>query len=381
MLTKIARGEFLLTRVLAVLAAAIGVAALGQERAALGQDRAAPTATEPAAAAGGSRAATAGQNSATASGPATSVTAARIDLRVSRLVDMHYTLRHFAELPDEKRPAELRAAADVVGEIEKTLGGAMAWGILEAALVEAADVAAARQIAEMLPTEFQSMSGAKLPLRELATRLMAAYEPIEGRFVERIWPEHEKTLRAARGKLDSSLLPQAARCLEYIERSFGMENAQATIPVYLVAAAPTPGGFTHRRRGGGGVCFVGVDERPELLNETVLHECVHALDLSTQSQATALNTLRKELQAAGLGPRSEMMRSVPHTLMFVQAGETVRRLLNPEHKHYGDAAGYYAKVPEAVAAVREPWTAFLDEKLSREAAIAKIVERTPKGAK
>jgi hypothetical protein len=113
--------------------------------------------------------------------------------------------------------------------------------------------------------------------------------------------------------------------------------------------------------------------------ETVLHECIHALDISTQSQPTALQVLRKDLQAAGLAPRSEMMRSVPHTLMFVQAGETVRRLLNPEHKHYGDVAGYYAKVPEAVAAVREPWTAYLDEKLTRDAAIKQIVEKTPKG--
>lgn len=314
----------------------------------------------------------------TTSAPVPSV---RIELRVSRFVDMHYALRHFAEAPAEKRPAELRSAADVAGEIEKTLGGALAWGILEGALVEAADVTAARKIAETLPAEFQSVTGAKLPLRDLATRLTTAYEPIEAGFIERIWPEHERKLRATRARLETDLLPHAARCLEYIERSFGMEDAQATIPIYLVAAAPSPGAFTHRRRGGGGVCFVGADERAELLIETVLHECVHALDLSTQSQPTALNVLRKELQAAGLPPRSEMMRSVPHTLMFVQAGETVRRLLVPGHKHYGDVAGYYAKVPEAVTAVREPWTAYLDEKLSREAAIKQIVERTPKAAK
>lgn len=306
---------------------------------------------------------------------------ARVDLRISRFADMHHAMRRYAEIPAEKRPAEFRAAADAATETEKALGGVIAWGILEGALIDAADLPAARAIAEKLPPEFQSMSGAKLPLRELALRLVAAYEPVEAAFAERIWPEHEPKLRTMRERLNAELMPHAARCLAHIERCFNMQDAQPSIPVYLVAEAPTPGGFTHRRRGGGGVCIVGLDDRPGLMIETVLHECVHALDLSTQSQPTALNTLRKDLQAAGLPPRSELIRSVPHTLMFVQSGETVRRLLNPDHKHYGDAAGYYAKVPEATAAVREPWTEYLDEKLSREAAIRKIVEKTPRPPK
>lgn len=313
-----------------------------------------------------------------ASQPATTRPSGRIDLRTSLFVDMHYTVRACADQPAEKRPAELKAAAEMAAEVEKALGSKMAWGVLEGALLEATDVASARALAERLPPEFQSMSGAKLPLRELATKLLQAYEPIEAGFVAQTWPQHEKKLAATRERLASELLPHAPRCLDYIERSLGMENAQASIPVYLVAQAPWPGGFTHRRRGGGGVCVVSAEERPELMCETVLHECIHALDLSTQSQPTALNVLEKQLQEAGLPPRSELLRSVPHTLMFVQAGETVRRLLNPAHKHYGDAAGYYAKVPEATAAVRDAWIAFLDEKQSRDAAIKQIVEKTPK---
>jgi hypothetical protein len=340
---------------LRILAAAVlllgGIAAAAQE----------PPATRPAD----------GAARASAARPA------RIDLRMSRFVDLHYAMRHYAELPADKRPEEYQAAANAAAAVNAALSGPLGWGILESALFEASDVAAAKAMAERLPTEFQSMSGAKLPLRELAMQLVKAYEPIETRFGERIWPEHEKSLRTERARLDQELMPHAAKCLAYIERSFRMEDVQATIPVYLLALAPSPGAFTHRRRGGGGVCFVGVDERPGMMVETILHECVHALDISTQSQPTALNTLRKDLQSAGLPPRSELMRSVPHTLMFVQSGETVRRLLEPQHKHYGDVAGYYAKVPESVAAVRAPWTAYLDEKLSLEAALRQIIEKTP----
>lgn len=254
----------------------------------------------------------------------------------------------------------------------------MAWGILEGSLIQAEDVAAARRIAEKFPAEFQSMTGAKLPLRELATKLLDAYEPIEHDFAAKTWPDHQRKIATARKALEAELLPHASRCIEYIEKSLGMNKGQEAIPVYLVASAPAPGGFTHRRRSGGGVCIVSADEKPELLTETVLHECIHALDISTQSQPTVLNELRTKLQQAGHSARSEAMRSVPHTLIFVQAGETVRRMLIPRHRHYGDAAGYYAKVPEAAAAVREPWTAHLDGKLTSDETVARMVEKTPR---
>lgn len=302
----------------------------------------------------------------------------RIELLENRFLDMHYVIRALAEVAEDKRPEPMRAAVKTAAEIENSLGGQMAWGILEGSLMQAEDIAAARRIAEKLPAEFQSMSGATLPLRELAQKLLDAYEPIERDFVERTWPDHQRKIAAARKSLAADLLPLAARCIEYIEKSLDMKDGQQAIPVYLVASAPWPGGFTHRRRGGGGVCIVGVDQKPELLVETALHECIHALDISTQSQPTVLNELRKKLQQAGHSPRSELMRSVPHTLIFVQAGETVRRMLNPQHRHYGDTAGYYARVPEATNAVREPWTAHLEGKMTTNEAVARMVEKTPR---
>lgn len=297
----------------------------------------------------------------------------RIDLRSARFIDMHHWMREIAESPEADRPADLKAAAASVANIEKALGGTLAWGILEGSLVECADLAAARKVADGLPVEFQSMSGAKLALREQAQALMKAYEPVEKHFVEKVWPQHEKQIAAATERLNKELLPQAGVCLEYIEKCLQMSDTQPVIPIYLVARSPEPGAVTHRRRGGGGVCIVGLDEKPDLLTEIILHECIHALDISTARQPTVLNNLRKHLQESGLPPRSDLMRNVPHTLMFVQAGETVRRKLDPKHRHYGDEAGYYEKVKAATEIVRDSWTSHLEGKQTSEDAIARMV--------
>ncbi len=58
--------------------------------------------------------------------------------------------------------------------------------------------------------------------------------------------------------------------------------------------------------------------------------------------------------------------------MFVQAAGTVRKVLDPGHKDYGDTAGYYPKVPRATAVVRPAWEAYLRGEISRDAALERI---------
>jgi hypothetical protein len=59
--------------------------------------------------------------------------------------------------------------------------------------------------------------------------------------------------------------------------------------------------------------------------------------------------------------------------MFVQAGETIRRLVDPKHEHVGVVSHYYDKV-RAVADVELPaWKDYLDGKSTRAEALEKIV--------
>jgi hypothetical protein len=311
-----------------------------------------------------------------ASRPAAETT---LDLRVNRFIDLHYFVRRQSQATTAPALDGLADAAAIAREMETKLGGALGWGLIEGTLAECADSAEALEACARLPETFKDRAGRSIPIREGTLRLVRAYAQIEPAFLERIWPHHRELIEQARKVLAEKLLPKQAGCFGYMVDRLGMQDPHLTIPVYLVAEAPAPGAVTHRRRGGGGVCFISADSgAAALLPEIVLHEAIHALDIATADQDTALQALRKALREAGLDPKDPRSRDVPHTLMFVMAGETVRHVLDPALQHYGDVAGYYAKVPAATAAVRPAWTEYLDGKLTRAAAVARIVTETVK---
>lgn len=309
--------------------------------------------------------------------PSTQAAGTRLEIRVNAFVDMHYLVRKHVrgglEMPDIEGFAE---AAVMAGEVEAMLGGPPAWGFVEGTLGDCASVAEARRACAELPESFASRSGRTVRLRDAAMQLLSAYERIEAEFLRELWPRHRVAIERARRELEAALLLREERCFAFILEHLAMEDPRRPIPVYLVAEAPYPQGFSHRYRDGG-VCFVGVEQLTgSLLCEIVIHEAIHALDIATLEQPTVLQTLRKRLLEGGFAPRSEAYRDVPHTVIFVQAAETVRRLIEPSHKHYGDVEGYYAKVPLAVKVVRMNWEAHLHGKISLARVIDQMIAAT-----
>jgi hypothetical protein len=217
-------------------------------------------------------------------------------------------------------------------------------------------------------------------LRREACALLETYAPIEAAFREEVWPEHERTIEAAARRVREVLIPKQAACFAEICRRLGLPDPQAAIPVYLVAKAPPPGASTHRRRGLG-VCFVsvdGADEAWSLLYEAILHESIHAIDVAAQGQPTVFAQLKRRLTSAGVGPRNPANRNTAHTVVFVQAAETVRRLVDPNHRHHGDVRGYYDRVGPVAPIVRRWWTAYLDDETTRAEALAAMVGEVAK---
>ncbi|MDM7916313.1 MAG: hypothetical protein QUU85_13785, partial [Candidatus Eisenbacteria bacterium] len=153
----------------------------------------------------------------------------------------------------------------------------------------------------------------------------------------------------------------------------GLTPSPEPIPVYLVARSPWPHGVTHRTHQGGGVCWIGADgDSGGLLIETILHEATHALDV--RSREGVLAELRARLAASPLQGSPSRQRDIAHTLIFVEAAETVRRVLDPQHIDYGEASGYYARVGRVAEVERTIWRQHLDGRVSREQAIAAIVD-------
>lgn len=105
--------------------------------------------------------------------------------------------------------------------------------------------------------------------------------------------------------------------------------------------------------------------------EIVVHESIHALDLTGES---ALDVLRQRLGM--LDPRLPAREAwnVSHAVMFAQAAGTVRRLLAPHHRDYGEVSGVYTRLPKGAEVVAPAWQAWMRGEISRDAAIDRIVD-------
>lgn len=298
-----------------------------------------------------------------------------IVIRTSPIVDLHFYVRSLVESEDGAAPPELRACAEVAREFRDRVGSGFGWAFIEANLPAVRTAAELQAEFAALPEVVRRRDGSEVALGEPARRLAEAYAQAESAFLEQVWPRHERVLADAARRLEGALLKRLEDCLGHVLGSLMMRDPQAEVPVFLVADAPPPQGVTHRRRGGGPVCFVGVEGLDvSLLSEIVLHEAIHALDVLTEESGSALVQLRRQLRAAGYAPTSPAYRDVPHTLIFVQAAETIRRKLAPDHSDYGEVHGYYDRIGAAVRAVRPVWRELLDGQIAPQEAIDRIVE-------
>ena len=294
----------------------------------------------------------------------------RIVLHESAAIDLYFHVRAMAggsASPGEAFAPAVEAARELYGALGRN---ALALGAIEGLLPgcrTAADVATAFGRA---PETVELRGGAKAPLRAGAAKLAQALVAAEPHF-EALWKEHARIIADGRARWNERVGAREAELLAFHLASLGMRDPGLAIPVYLMAEAPWPGAVTHLDEEGRGVCFVAVkgEEGSQLL-ETVLHEVTHALDVA--SDEWVLNDLRGALAAAGIGRRDAAFRDLPHTLMFVQAAESIRRIVAPEHRDYGDVSGYYGRAPESEL-VRGFWRDHLEGKLSRAEAIAGIV--------
>ena len=319
--------------------------------------------------------------------------AARLEIRTLPFVDLYFYVRALAvETEPVPELAGLREAVDAVRALGKQLTSPAALAPIEGAIANCATAAEAREATSSLPEKWDPRPGSHVMLRKLGTDIVAAIAPAEPAFLEKVWPEHQGEVAAAMQRIDATFAPKSQECLAYVAKSLGLAAGDLAIPVRLVAEMPFPGAVTQRGQDDRGVCFVAVrGAEGTQLFETILHEATHALDVATpappadapasssgaapegSAPESVLADLRARLEKTGLTRADAAWRDVPHTLMFVQAGETIRRIVDERHEHYGTVARYYAKV-QAIADVEIPaWTAFLDGKATREETLSRIV--------
>jgi len=303
--------------------------------------------------------------------------ATQIELHVEPLADLWLYLRMLAESRG-REPVEpwLAEAVEPVAELGRALRAAgVGWHIVDTQLHFATTVAELRRVF----TEVRSLSaahGGDPAVVRAIERTGALLEVASPRFREELWREHERAIAAARERLGRDLLAVEDEALGDVLRSLAMEDPGTTFHVYLTARGPFPEAVTYRAWGGVPVSFVGVlsdHHAGTLLSEIVLHESHHALEGASEGPSHALARLRARLAEAGAS--ASHRHTIPHNLMFIQAAETVRRVLDPEHRDYGFESGYYERAAPALEQ-REIWLGHLrgertlDEALDEMAALA-----------
>lgn len=307
--------------------------------------------------------------------------ATRIEFQQSAAVDLFYHARALAAAETTDAPEVLLGAARAAKELNRSLGGSfLAWGPI-AGLVPGCATASDVERAFAGVPETIELRGGTVRLRESALVLAAALKQAEPVFLEQVWPAQQREVAAARARLAEGFEPKAAACLVHHLERLGMKDPGLSIPVYLMARAPFPGAFTHRGADGQSVCFVSLESAEGTqLFETVLHEVTHALDIATPG-ASVLEDLRKLLEESGIAPRDAVFRDVPHTLMFVQAAESIRSTVAPEHQDYGDVSRFYERSGPVAERVRGFWSDHLEGKITRAEALDGIVASVKPPAK
>lgn len=294
----------------------------------------------------------------------------RIAFHASPAIDLYFAVRTAV---GPGAPDGLDRAVDAARALDRALGGSMlAWGPLDGRLpgcTTAKDVVAAFEGA---PASIELMGGKRAELRAPALALARALVEVEPAY-QATWKEHEKAIAATRARWSEAVGSKERALLAFHLASLQMADPKAELRVFLVGQAPAPGAVTVRDLEGRGVSFVSVASAAgSQLLEIVLHETTHTLDLAS-GDASVLGELRKRLGAAGLGPRDRALRDLPHTLMFVQSAESIRRVIDPAHVDYGETEKVYQRSGPLAEALRGLWRDRLDGKLTLSAAFDEIV--------
>jgi hypothetical protein len=303
-----------------------------------------------------------------------------LDVRTSPVIELYYEVRARAE-KEETAPADdpLAAPIALVRALATDLGFFLNWGFLEGHLLDCNDANDLTRAFGDAPESFhvRTPEGTtrEIALRARALEVASALEQAWPAWHEKVWPERESALTAEAARLNELFSGERGEAVwNALCEHLLIDVEPLVVPVYLTTRGPFPGAVTHRAFSGA-VSFVALqDVSGSLLHESILHESLHALDEASTGHATLLERLRARLAEAGFDERDRRSHDAVHTLMFLDAAETVRETLDPAHRDYGDQRDYYSKV-QAIADLERPlWRKWIEHDIDADAFLDAITK-------
>jgi len=302
----------------------------------------------------------------------------RLEWRINPFADLYFFVYKLSST-SEKSPGNEAFAPAV--EVARQLP--LVLTLIDKVPFELENAAAAEKLFATFPETHKTRNGEVVAVREKAVRFGQSLVAVEKPFMETVWPQHKVLIEQAMTRIERTLLPKEKESFDYFIRHLGMEEAKASIPVYLVAETPWPGGFTMWGKDATrGVCVMSVTAyQGSALISGVLHEAIHALDLETKGKGNVLVELRERLLKAGIPEDDTIVRHGPHMLVFIQSSETVRRLIDPSYEPYKEGVFIRPGLQPLVNVELPIWTAYLDGKISRAEALDQMVAAFVKARK
>ncbi len=300
-----------------------------------------------------------------------------LELRIDPLVDLYFAIR--AQAADAEAPPwdGYEDAVEAARGLQASLGTFGGWGPIDTRVLSASTPETLLEGFLGFPEPYRRR-GTTLSLRDDAVQLARALARQMPEFMDSRWPARREALERRLALVEERLMPRHREAFRFMLTSLAIPDPRTTLPVFLVLEANPPGAMTYSLRGGRPVSVLASmdDSLDSQFLELILHEATHALEDPSSEPQTVFGRLREALEQRGLERGDEALYEIPHTLMFVQAEETMRRVVDPSHVAYGEAvSGLYTRLEPIPSVVREVWRRHLDDELEQNAALTEIVER------
>lgn len=310
-----------------------------------------------------------------------SAEASRIVLRVDPLADLYFRTR--AQAAGRVEPiALLSPAVEAWMPVQQEVGSFGGFWRFDLAGLLAEDPSEFTLWFSDFPETIKSRRGGDIPIKGAGVAMGAAFASIWPTYLESEWPAREAQVESLRAQLERGFMANHQRALAHMMESLGIDDPKLEVPLTLVPDTQPPGATTYRTQTGPVVVLstaelLSNDQLSEL-EETILHETAHVLDLASDGETDAFTVLRRLLQERGVAERDPRLHDIPHLVMFAQAENTMRRLFDPDHVAYGDTwrgdiAPLYERSGRAAVVVRERWASYLDGDVDRQKALQQIV--------